>query len=122
MSIIEENINIVVSELIDDLEKEDTYKQNAFNHPDKESITDILSSLRKIIFPGYFRNNNIKVCTLRNNISMLTEDVMFRLKKQIALVMGGEECNDEDIINKANAITFEFIKRLRKIRQLIVTM
>ena len=121
MSIIEENINLVVSELIDDLEKEDTYEQNAFNHPDKESIIDILSSLRKIIFPGYFRNNNIKVCTLRNNISMLIEDVMFRLKKQIALVMGGEECNDEDIINKANAVTFEFIKRLRKIRQLIAT-
>lgn len=121
VSIIEENINLVVSELIDDLEKEDTYEQNAFNHPDKESIIDILSSLRKIIFPGYFRNNNIKVCTLRNNISMLIEDVMFRLKKQIALVMGGEECNDEDIINKANAVTFEFIKRLRKIRQLIAT-
>lgn len=121
MSIIEENINLVVSELIDDLEKEDTYEQNAFNHPDKESIIDILSSLRKIIFPGYFRNNNIKVCTLRNNISMLIEDVMFRLKKQIALVMGGEECNDEDIINKANAVTLEFIKRLRKIRQLIAT-
>ena len=121
MSIIEENINLVVSELIDDLEKEDTHEQNAFNHPDKESIIDILSSLRKIIFPGYFRNNNIKVCTLRNNISMLIEDVMFRLKKQIALVMGGEECNDEDIINKANAVTLEFIKRLRKIRQLIAT-
>ncbi len=121
VSIIEENINLVVSELIDDLEKEDTYEQNAFNHPDKESIIDILSSLRKIIFPGYFRNNNIKVCTLRNNISMLIEDVMFRLKKQIALVMGGEECNDEDIINKANAVTLEFIKRLRKIRQLIAT-
>ena len=121
MSRIEENINLVVSELIDDLEKEDTYEQNAFNHPDKESIIDMLSSLRKIIFPGYFRNNNIKVCTLRNNISMLIEDVMFRLKKQIALVMGGEECNDEDIINKANAVTLEFIKRLRKIRQLIAT-
>ena len=88
MSIIEANINDVVAELIGDDEKKVTTDENGvFNHPEKEAIIDILSSLRQIIFPRYFRNRAIKVYTLKNNLSMLIEDVVFKLTKQIAIVL-----------------------------------
>ncbi|MBR4626618.1 MAG: serine acetyltransferase [Ruminococcus sp.] len=122
MSTFESNINDIVSDLIGYYEKENT-KDNVgvFNHPDKEVIIDILSSLRKIIFPGYFRNGSTKVYTLRNNLSMLIEDVMFKLTKQIAIVLGGKDKNDEQIVEKAQRMTLEFVKRIRRIREYIET-
>ncbi|WP_028516809.1 serine O-acetyltransferase EpsC [Ruminococcus flavefaciens] len=122
MSTFEDNINSIVNDLIDDynIEKK-TDKARIFNHPDKDVIIDILSSLRKVIFPGYFKNGSTKVYTLRNNLSMLIEDVMFKLTKQITIVLGGERRNDEDIVEKARQITLDFTKRLRKIREYIET-
>ena len=122
MNTFEDNINGIVNDLIDDYHKgKEIDKTRIFNHPDKEVIIDILSSLRKVIFPGYFKNGSIKVYTLRNNLSMLIEDVMFKLTKQIAIVFGGERRNEDAIVEKARQITLEFVKCLRKIREYIET-
>lgn len=122
MKTFENNIKGIVNDLIDDYNIEKaTDKSRIFNHPDKEIIIDILSSLRKVIFPGYFKNGTIKVYTLRNNLSMLIEDVMFKLTKQITIVLGGERRNDDDIVKKARQITLEFTKQIRKIREYIQT-
>lgn len=120
MSIIEESINDVIDELIYDYEKSSEIDEsNIFDHPDKESIIDILSSLRKIVFPGYFRNRAIKVYTLRNNLSMLIEDVMFKLTKQTAKVIDSIENDEEKKMEHSRYITLEFIKRLRRIKEYI---
>ncbi len=122
MSTFENNISDIVSELTEGYQDIGGAEKNwVFNHPDKEVIIDILSSLRKIVFPGYFRNGSIKVYTLRNNLSMLIEDVMFKLTKQITIVLGGERRNDDDIVEEARRITLEFVKRIRKIREYIET-
>ena len=122
MDTFEDNINSIVNDLIDDYHKgKEIDKTRIFNHPNKEVIIDILSSLRKVIFPGYFKNGSIKVYTLRNNLSMLIEDVMFKLTKQITIVLGGERRNDDDIVEKARQMTLDFTKRLRKIREYIET-
>lgn len=121
MSTMEENLSGIVNDLLDDYKKRETSEPaRIFNHPEQEAITDILSSLRKIIFPGYFRNHTVKVYTLRNNISMLLEDVAYKLTRQIALVLGGELC-DCDTTAKAEEITLEFFKRLCTIREYIWT-
>lgn len=122
MSTFEANINDVVNDLIEEYQKnKPTENIRIFNHPDKEVIIDILSSLRKIIFPGYFKNGSIKVYTLRNNLSMLIEDVIFKLTKQISIVLGGEDVNDEAVFEQARKMTLEFVKRLRKIKEYITT-
>ena len=92
MNTIEESISgIVNSFLADDEERRKTDDSKIFNHPDKDVIVEILTDLRKIIFPGYFRNRSIKVYTLRNNLSMLLEDVIYKLTKQISIVLGEED-------------------------------
>ncbi|HBB72200.1 MAG TPA: serine acetyltransferase [Ruminococcus sp.] len=120
MNEIEKDLNSVVNELLEDFEDEPE-QTGAFDHPDKDAITDILSSLRQIIFLGHFRKKSIKVYTLRNKITMLLEDVTFKLKKQIKIVLRNNGSDEEAVARKAQEITFEFIRRLRKIREYIMT-
>ena len=122
MNSIEESVNDIVGLLLDDYEKKRVSEEvKIFNHPDREAIVDILTSLRKIIFPGYFRNRSIKVYTLRNNLSMLIEDVIYKLTKQMTIVFDGDESTDEDITEKAEKIALEFIEKLPKIKEYIET-
>ncbi len=122
MNAIEDIIDSTVIGLLGDYaEKNGSYEIASFDHPDNEIIIEILTSLRKILFPGYFRNRTIKVYTLKNNLSMLLEDVIYKLSKQITIVLGGEGENDTEITKKAKEITLEFIKRLQKIREYILT-
>ena len=119
MNKIEESISEIINDFLADHE-EDKKANGAkiFNHPDKDVIIDILTSLRKVIFPGYFRNRSIKVYTLKNNLSMLIEDIIYKLTKQITIVLGND---DPDTVEEAERISLEFIKRLRKIREYILT-
>ncbi len=124
MKQIEDRINTVVKSLLEDYDKHRVVDEvKNFDHPDKDVVVDIINSIRKIIFPGYFRNKSYRVYTMRNNISMLTEDVIFKLIRQITIVLRyNEEFRDagENVINaKAEDITFEFLGRLPKIRDYI---
>ncbi|MBP0960837.1 MAG: serine acetyltransferase [Oscillospiraceae bacterium] len=122
MNSIEESVNDIVGLLLDDYEKKRASEEvKMFNHPDREAIVDILTSLRKIIFPGYFRNRSIKVYTLRNNLSMLIEDVIYKLTKQMTIVLDGDESTDNDITEKAEKIALKFIETLPKIKEYIET-
>lgn len=119
MNKVEESISEIINDFLADHE-EDKKANGAkiFNHPDKDVIIDILTSLRKVIFPGYFRNRSIKVYTLKNNLSMLIEDIIYKLTKQITIVLGSD---DPETAEEAERISLEFIKRLRKIREYILT-
>ena len=97
----------------------------AFDHPKKENIIRIIYQLQNIVFPGYFKNNTFKVYTIKNNISMQLEDVIFNLSKQIAVVLRYlEDFKDapQDVLqDKAMELTFSFIDRLPAVRELIET-
>ena len=80
MDRIEDRINVVVRDLLSDYENGRVIDEvKSFDHPDKDVIVEIIYSIRRIIFPGYFRNKSYRVYTVRNNISMLTEDIIFKL-------------------------------------------
>lgn len=115
----EENISRIVDKLLSG--SEDRKEDVIFNHPDKDVIIDILDNLRRVIFPGYFKNRSIKVYSLHNNLSVLIEDVVYKLTKQIAVVMNSEGDNDRDIPLAAHEKAMEFIGRLDIIREYILT-
>ena len=122
MKQIEDRINGVVKELLSDYENGRVIDEvKSFDHPDKDVIVEVIYSLRKIIFPGYFRNKSYRVYTVRNNISMLLEDVIFKLIKQISIVLRyDEELHDTpelELAKRAEDITFEFLGKLPKIRE-----
>lgn len=123
---LEGKINLLVDNLLKDYEGERTIDEiKSFDHPDRDAIIDIINKLRKIIYPGYFSNDNYRYYTIRNNTSMLLEDVIYNLIKQITIVLeylpafenAGADIREE----KAEKITLEFIKKLPKIRAYIET-
>ncbi|SDB19446.1 serine O-acetyltransferase [Ruminococcaceae bacterium FB2012] len=118
---VEENISAVIDDLLSDGDNTDGEEPRLFAHPDKDVITDILSGVRKIIFPGYFKNRDIKVYTLRSNLSMLIEDVIYKLTKQIAIVLESEGVSREETVKEAKKLAVKFIGRLKVIKEYIMT-
>ena len=123
---LEDNINSLTKNILADYEDNRTIDEvKTFDHPDNEDIVEIIEALRRIVFPGYFRNKSYRVYTVRNNISMILEDVIFKLIRQITIVLRYDkkyEALEEDEVNKAaERITFEFLGRIPKIRALIDT-
>ncbi|MGN0704208.1 MAG: serine O-acetyltransferase EpsC [Lentihominibacter sp.] len=121
-----ENINFLVDKIIDD------YKQGShvdiketFMRPKKDTIVKIIVQLRNIIFPEYFKNSNYRVYTIRNNLAMQLEDVMYNLSKQISIVLKylpeHEDKSDDELLAEAEQLTLKFLDRLTEIRRLINT-
>ena len=96
-----------------------------FDYPDKNVVIDILEKLKMIIYPGYYRNSNYRTYTVRNNISILTEDIIYNLIKQISIVLKyvPEYKNaDVSVLSKeAENIPFSFLEKIPKIREYIET-
>ncbi|WP_294412257.1 serine O-acetyltransferase EpsC [uncultured Ruminococcus sp.] len=123
---LEENINNLAKKILFDYQDNRTIDEvKTFDHPDNENIIDIIESLRRIVFPGYFRNKSYRVYTVRNNISMILEDVIFKLIRQISIVLRYDEkyvdLNENEINENAERITFEFLDKIPKIRSYIET-
>ena len=122
---LEQEINGIVDELITDYGGDKTIDEmKSFDQPNRESLIEILNKLQKLVFPGYYRNDAYKVYTVRNKASMLVEDVMFNLSKQIAIVLNDDP---EDVypcgsaLPKAEDMAIRFLHRLVHIRELIET-
>lgn len=125
-NIFEEKINALVDEYLDDYDKDREIDQTeSFEQPNKDAIIEILHKLRKIIFPGYFKNKAYRVYTTRNNVTMLVEDVIFNLIKQIKIVLKYSEkykgLSGSEMESRAGDLTFSFLERIPKIREYIST-
>ena len=90
------------------------------DHPNRDTVIDIVMKLRRIIFPGYFRNQAYRVYTVRNHVSMLMEDVIFNLIRQISIVLvycpEYQDASPELIAARAEEITFAFLEKIPEIR------
>ncbi len=122
----EEKINGIVDSLLEDYGGDKTIDEiRSFDQPDKEVLIGILGKLQKIVFPGYYRNDSYKIYTLRNKVTMLIEDVMFNLTKQIAIVLSNngrdKTSSQEELTKTAEDISLSFLNRLAYIRELIET-
>ena len=117
MSAIEKQIESVVDTVLEDYGcQRDIDSMEAFRQPDKDVVIDVIEKLRKIIFPGYFRDKTYRVYNAKHNLSMLVEDVMYNLSRQIALVL-----QEEDAEEKAQKICLEFLSRIPQVRAMVQT-
>ncbi|MBR2088137.1 MAG: serine acetyltransferase [Oscillospiraceae bacterium] len=121
-----EQIGGITEQLLEDYQGGRTIDEvRTFDLPDNAVIADILQHLQRIIFPGYFRNKAFKVYTMRNQISMLLEDVIYRLSKQIAIVLREDAqyagSSHEELLKHAVELTFAFLRQIPKIREYIET-
>lgn len=126
MSLVEKELeNIMEGIFADYSEKKFIDKVDISNQPDKKIITDILSKLQEIIFPGFFKPNTYNTYTVKTTISMLVEDVLYNLEKEIGITLKynpiyaySSAC---EIQGESQRIAVEFLKKIPKIREYIET-
>ncbi len=122
----EKRIGALVDTILKDYEGgKDIDRELNFDQPDKDVIVDMLDKIKKLVFPGYFKNRAMKVYTPRNDTTMLVEDILFYLQKQLVIVLRYQEslkeASDEEIREKAEETAFAFMERIPHIREYVET-
>lgn len=123
---LDERVNRVIESILTDYDGgKDIDRVLTFDLPEQDVIVDILEKLQRIVFPGYFRNPTYKIYTVRNAVSMQIEDIIFRLIKQIEIVMQYSEkfrgLSAEQRERKAEDITFTFLEQIPRVREFVET-
>lgn len=120
---IEEQVRDITLELKQDYEKGRYIDQKeVFNRPNKNAVTDIVSKMLRILFPGHFRDKYYRSFRSNGQLSHIIEDVIANLSEQIELVM---RCNAEELLDQPNSrsmaeeLACEFFRKVPKIRDLI---
>ena len=126
MAINESKIAAVIEALTDDYGKGRVIDEiKMFDYPNKAVIIDLLEKLKIIIYPGYHRNGNYRTYTVRNNIAILLEDIIYNMIKQISVVLKYDpkyrDAESGELEAVAERITFDFLGKIPKIREYIET-
>ena len=112
--------NLVDTILADYQNGRDIDKMDLKRHPDKEVVIDMIGKLLRIVYPGYTREKGYRMYNTKHSLSMLMEDVMYNLNKQITLILQ-TDMDDNDAKTKAQQISLEFFRRIPGIRAMVQT-
>jgi serine O-acetyltransferase len=122
MNHFEKQIEGVVDLILEDYRHDrEIDHMDIFRHPDRDVVVELIAKLRRIIFPGYFRDKNYHIYNAKHNLSMLIEDVMFNLSNQIALVLRGNGMEEAPAMEKAQALSLAFFEKIPTIRAYVDT-
>ena len=117
---IEQRIESIVDSILCDYGKgREIDRLDAFSHPDKDVIIDLIGKLIRIVYPGYSRDKNYRIYNARHNLSMLIEDVMYHLSRQTELILrpqAGDAAQEQ-----AQEIALEFLRRIPEVRAIAQT-
>ena len=114
MPTIESQIEGIVDSILEDYRQgRDIDRIDPFKQPDRDVVIDIIHKLRRIIYPGYFTEKTYRIYNAKHYLSMLIEDVMFNLSRQVTLVLQDRE--------RAEAVCLEFFRRIPQVRALVQT-
>lgn len=121
MTPIELEIEDIVDNILEDYRNgRDIDKLDPFQHPDKEIIIDMIGKLLRIVYPGSSRDRSYRIYNARHNLSMLIEDVMYNLNKQITIVLRGT-MEESEAQAKAQELSLEFFRAIPGIRAIAQT-
>ena len=121
MTPIEQQIEGVVDSILEDYRNgRDIDKLDPFQHPDKDIVIDMIGKLLRIVYPGFSRDRAYRIYNTKHNLSMLIEDVMYNLNKQIAIVLRST-MEPEQAQEKAQQISLEFFRAIPGIRAVAQT-
>ncbi len=117
---IEQRIEAVVDTILQDYRSgRPIDRMQTQRRPDTQVIVEILGKLRRILFPGYFREKNYRLYNEKHNLSVLIEDVMYHLSREISLVYQGQDMQEQEALCKAQQTALEFLGKIPRIRELL---
>ena len=118
---IEDRIEGIVDTILSDYSQgRDIDKLQPWQYPDKALIIDMIGKLVRIVYPGAFREQTYRIYNARHNLSMLIEDVMYNLHKQIALIFR-QTMGEEAALAQAQEVSIRFFQQLPQVRALAQT-
>ena len=118
----EQRIESVVDAILEDYRGgRDIDKIESLIRPDKDSIIDIIEKLRRIVFPGYFRDKSYRIYNAKHNLSMLIEDVMFHLNRQLTLVYMSVGETETQAQAHAQEVSLAFFGEIPNVRAIVQT-
>ena len=122
MNTIEMQIEHVVDSILSDYSLgRDVDKIDLHRHPDKAIITDMIQKLLRIVYPGYSRDKSYRIYNVKHNLSMLIEDVMFNLNRQILLVLQDSGLDQAEAEEKSQELCLEFFRQIPTLRAVVQT-
>ena len=122
MTPFEKEIEALVDTILDDYKGDrDIDKLEVSRQPDKDVVIDMIDKLRRIVFPGYFKEKTYRMYNAKHNLSMLIEDVMAHLTEQVALVYQG--CGEDEAAAKTHAqqVALDFFRQIPAVRAMVQT-
>lgn len=119
------DVSMLVEELLESYcQHELTCRIDKDNMVNRGILVKIVEELRKIVFPGFFDNNKVRSEYSRYLVGEKLEYVQYHLKKQIAKALDNVKSKDdtrEDVIARADEVTYKFLQTLPKIREYLST-
>lgn len=117
-------IEEIVATILEDYREERIINQvELFAQPDTEVVTDILQKLLKIVYPGFFRDKCYRFYNINSRLTVLIEDVMYNLNRQVAIALMQSreygEATAEQREEAAGRIAFAFFRKIPKIREYV---
>lgn len=88
---------------------------------DKDAVAAIIGKLRRILFPGYFRDNALNCYNEKCALSLLIEDAFFSLNRQVALALSGAGEAEQCAQRRAQEICLAFFDTIPRVRALVQT-
>ena len=99
----------------------DIDKMELFQKPDGDVVVQLLEKLRRILFPGYFREKNYRMYHVEANLSLLTEDVLYNLSKQLSRIYEGQGEATEAAMHHAQEVGLAFLREIPRVRAMLQT-
>lgn len=99
----------------------DIDKMELFQKPDGDVVVQLLEKLRRILFPGYFREKNYRMYHVEANLSLLTEDVLYNLAKQLGRIYEGQGEEPEAAMRHAQEVGLAFLREIPRVRAMLQT-
>ncbi len=124
--IIGKEIKAISAAIISDYAKERHIdKLDVFNQPDTKVIYELIHELCRVAYPGYVKDKHYRIYDIRQNMSMVIEDIAFRLNKQIAIALRyGMKLDEETLAAtrmESQRITLAFLQQIPLIREFLAT-
>ena len=94
-------------------------KMDVLRRPNRDVIIDVIKKLRRIVFPGYYRDGNGKSINTRNTLAVLIEEASAALSEQIALCLEVGGMEEKAAQEKAQEICVTFFGRIPAVRQML---
>ncbi len=116
----ETNFDLVVDTILSDYQKgREIDKMDLCSRPDRDAIIGMIKKLRRLVFPGYYRDKNSKTQNSRHNLAVLIEDVLTCLTQQIALCLEVEGIAGEEAKAKAEQLAVAFFRKIPDVRAML---